>query len=58
MQVKESMRTKVLTLPPDATVADAAGLMQINGIKGIPLIDSKGNLVGIVANIERQNVRL
>ena len=40
MQVKEAMRTKVLTLSPDATVTDAAGLMQINGIKGIPIIDN------------------
>ena len=52
MQVKEAMRSKVLTLSPDATVADAAGLMQINGIKGIPLIDTEGNLAGIIANID------
>ena len=52
MLVKEAMRTKVLTLSPEATVADAAGMMQINGIKGIPIIDNKGNLTGIVANID------
>ena len=52
MQVKEAMRTKVLTLSPEATVADSASLMQINGIKGIPIIDNKGNLAGIVANID------
>jgi CBS domain-containing protein len=52
MLVKEAMRTKVLTLSLEATVADAAGLMQINGIKGIPVIDNKGNLTGIVANID------
>jgi CBS domain-containing protein len=27
-------------------------MMQINGIKGIPIIDNKGNLTGIVANID------
>ena len=52
MQVKEAMRTKVLTLSPEAKVADAAGMMQINGIKGIPVIDNSGNLTGIVANID------
>ena len=52
MQVKEAMRTKVLTISPEATVADAAGMMQINGIKGIPVIDSTGNLTGIIANID------
>ena len=52
MQVKEAMRTKVLTLSPDATIADAAGLMQINGIKGIPIIDNASNLAGIIANID------
>jgi CBS domain-containing protein len=46
------MRNKVLTLSPEATVADAAGLMQINGIKGIPIIDNSGNLAGIIANID------
>ncbi len=52
MLVKEAMRTKVLTLSPEATIADAAGMMQINGIKGIPIIDNSGNLTGIVANID------
>jgi CBS domain-containing protein len=52
MLVKEAMRTKVLTLSPEATVADAAGMMQINGIKGIPVIDNTGNLTGIIANID------
>jgi len=52
MLVKEAMRAKVLTLSPEATVADAAGMMQINGIKGIPIIDTTGNLTGIIANID------
>ena len=56
MQVKEAMRAKVLTLSPDATIADAAGLMQINGIKGIPVIDTNSNLVGIIANIDVMKV--
>jgi len=57
IQVKEAMRTKVLTLSPDATVADASGLMQINGIKGIPIIDNTGNLIGIVANIDVMQIQ-
>ena len=52
MQVKEAMRSKVLTLSPNATVTDAASLMQINSIKGIPIIDTEDNLAGIVANID------
>ena len=56
MQVKEAMRTKVLTLSPDATIADAASLMQLNGIKGIPVIDTNSNLVGIIANIDVMKV--
>jgi len=36
---ERAMRNKVLTLPPEATVADAAGLMQIQRhLKGIPLL--------------------
>jgi len=56
MQVKEAMRTKVLTLSPDATIADAASLMQLNGIKGIPVIDTNSNLVGIITNIDVMKV--
>jgi CBS domain-containing protein len=41
-----------MTISPEATVADTAGMMQINGIKGIPVIDNTGNLTGIVANID------
>ncbi len=52
MSVKEAMRTDVVTLSPDSLVSEAAQLIQIKGIKGIPIIDKMGNLVGIVANID------
>lgn len=39
-----------ITLLPDATVADAVRLMRDNKIGGIPIVDSKGLLQGILTN--------
>jgi acetoin utilization protein AcuB len=40
------MTSTVLTLPPAASVADAARLMRCEGIGAIPIVDG-GRLVGI-----------
>lgn len=39
-----------ITLPGDATLGDALKLMKENSIGGIPIIDKKGILVGIITN--------
>lgn len=52
MIVKEAMKTEVITLSPLSTIEDAANLMQVKDIKGIPIVDDGGNLVGIIANID------
>ncbi len=39
-----------VTLHPEATVADALGLMKKHSIGGIPVIDPGGKLVGILTN--------
>jgi CIC family chloride channel protein len=57
MQVKEAMKTEVLTLSPDSMVSEAAHLMQAKDIKGIPIIDNTGNLIGIVANIDVMQIQ-
>lgn len=39
-----------VVINPDATVADALNLMKQNHIGGIPVVDEKGCLIGIVTN--------
>ena len=39
-----------VVINPDATVADALNLMKQNHIGGIPVVDAKGCLLGIVTN--------
>lgn len=39
-----------VTLPPDATIGEALRLMRENKIGGIPIIDAKRKLVGILTN--------
>ena len=42
--------TDPLTLQPEATVGEARRLMRDNGFGGIPIVDSKNKLVGILTN--------
>jgi len=48
----ELMSTPPVTIDPGASVADAARLMYERGIKRLPVVDSTGQLVGIVSRID------
>jgi CBS domain-containing protein len=48
MIAKEMMTKKVLTVGPEMTVKDLAGLMAENDIGAAPVVDAEGKLVGIV----------
>lgn len=48
MQVKDVMTQKVISAHEDDSVVDAARLMLQNRISGLPVLDKKGSLVGIV----------
>lgn len=48
MKVKDAMTHAVVSVEPDATVAHAVRLMLQKKISGLPVIDAKGELVGIV----------
>jgi IMP dehydrogenase len=39
-----------ITLPPDATLADAEAIMAHYRISGVPIVDEQGKLVGILTN--------
>ncbi|MDI6701416.1 CBS domain-containing protein [Methanothermobacter wolfeii] len=48
MLVEEIMKGKVITVSPEASVSDAAELMDKHDIKRLPVVDEDGNLVGII----------
>ena len=48
MKAHHIMTHHVITIAPDATLADAARLMLSNHISGLPVVDTKGELVGIL----------
>ena len=52
-QVKRSESGLIIdpiTLPPHATIGEAQALMQENKIGGIPIVDEKQHLIGILTN--------
>jgi CBS-domain-containing membrane protein len=45
---KDIMTTDVITVTPETDIAQAAKLLLENRINGLPVLDSKGKLVGIL----------
>ncbi|MGB7559639.1 MAG: CBS domain-containing protein, partial [Nitrososphaeraceae archaeon] len=45
---KDVMKYDPLTISQDSDLADAAQIMAMNRISGLPVVDSSGNLVGII----------
>ncbi len=48
MKVSELMSRNTISVLPSTTVADAARIMLANRVSGLPVVDEKGALVGIV----------
>ena len=48
MQVRDVMTRNVISVAADETVLKAARMMLQNEISGLPVVDTAGNLVGIV----------
>ena len=48
MNAADVMTTKVITVTPESSVGDAAKLMLQYRISGLPVVDQKGVLVGMV----------
>ena len=46
--IEAIMSTDLITLPPEATVAEARTLMHNNRIHHLPVVEDGGNLVGLV----------
>jgi CBS domain-containing protein len=54
--VGEVMSTEPVTCTPDDTVTVAARIMSKNNVKRLPVMDSAGNLVGIVSRADLMSV--
>ncbi|SDF43458.1 CBS domain-containing protein [Sporolituus thermophilus] len=52
MQVKEVMRTNVITIRDDATIEEAALLMYNNKIGGLVVVNAAGAVVGIITETD------
>jgi CBS domain-containing protein len=48
LRVEEIMTPNPITIPPDATIGEAAQLMLKHKISGLPVVDAQGALVGII----------
>jgi len=48
MLVTEIMTKDVITVSPDASLKDVGEILKERRISGVPVIDAKGNIVGIV----------
>ncbi len=49
MKVKDVMSTEVITITPDTTYEDAAKMLYENRHSGFPVVDSGGNIVGMLS---------
>ncbi len=52
MLVKEIMSQKVVTLAPDTPVQEIARIFREHNISGAPVLDSHGDIIGIVTGID------
>ncbi len=52
MQAKEIMSAPVLTVAPGTPVRDAVQLMLGNHVSGLPVVDERGHLVGVITEAD------
>ncbi|MEH7523226.1 CBS domain-containing protein [Bacillus sp. JJ1503] len=50
MKVRDFMITKVFTVKPSNTVKELLSILNSNRIGGVPVVDDKGHLVGMVSD--------
>ena len=48
MQAADVMSLGAVTIRPEATITEAASLMLQHGVSGLPVVNSAGQLVGII----------
>ena len=60
LKAKDIMTREVITISPETEIAQAAKLLLVNRINGVPVIDDAGELVGILCQsdliIQQKNI--
>ncbi|MFH0822806.1 MAG: CBS domain-containing protein [Pseudomonadota bacterium] len=46
--VADIMTCEVITVKPDTELRELAGLLQLHGINGVPVVDDQGRVMGVV----------
>ncbi|MCU0621462.1 MAG: CBS domain-containing protein, partial [Gemmatimonadales bacterium] len=52
MKVAELMQANVRTLQPDATVAEAIVALADAHVSGLPVVDARGRLIGVLSSTD------
>jgi len=52
MRVRDSMTRDVITVTPTTPIHEVASLMANHGVSGLPVLDEKGSVVGIVTEAD------
>lgn len=52
MKVADIMQTTVETIGPDATVADAVTTIAEQHVSGLPVVDPRGHLIGVISSTD------
>ncbi len=52
MRVRDIMTTEVVSIAPDASIAEALDVLTKRRLSGLPVVDAAGNLVGIVSEAD------
>ena len=52
MIARDVMKSEVITVQEDAPISDALDLLVLEHISGVPVVDGKGDLVGIISQVD------
>jgi acetoin utilization protein AcuB len=52
IKVKDLMTKNPMTVPPDFTVEETARMLLDNKISGVPVVDDKGDIVGVITQTD------
>ena len=52
LKVREIMTTAVITVKPETTVRELADILAKNKISGVPVVDDKGRVLGMVSEAD------
>jgi len=52
VQIKDIMSTKPITVSPELTIEETAEILMVNKISGVPVVDSKGSVVGVISHTD------